>query len=150
MPGKKPEISDASNRQGMAEQVYDILRAQIFERKIIAGTRLNIDKFARELAVSATPVREAINRMVADRLVTYEPYSGYTLAPADDREGLIKLRRARQLIEVYSAKVGAPLAGPDLIKDMEACNNDMISAVSDYRYTSFKTFEKRDNDFHDL
>ena len=51
-----PPAAAAATRAGLADRVYDILRSQIFARQLIAGSKLNIDQIARELAVSATPV----------------------------------------------------------------------------------------------
>jgi DNA-binding GntR family transcriptional regulator len=147
---KKGQKDVPNARHGMGEQVYEILRAQIFERHLVAGARLNIEKIARDLSVSATPVREAINRMLADGLVTYEPYVGYTLAPPLNRESLAKLHQARELIERHSAKVGAVSVTREIIRRMEDCTVAMEAAAADYRYDSFKVFEARDNEFHDL
>lgn len=137
-------------RHGMGEQVYEILRGQIFDRRLVPGARLNIEKIARELDVSATPVREAINRMLAHGLVTYEPFVGYTLAPPLDNESMAKLHQARELLEGHSARIGAGDVSADIIRQMEDCTEAMENAAADYRYDSFKNFEDRDNEFHDL
>ena len=147
---KRDDGPEAEPRHGMGEQVYEILRGQIFDRRLVPGARLNIEKIARELEVSATPVREAINRMLADGLVTYEPFVGYPLAPPVDNERMAKLHEARELIEGYSARIGAAGVSADIIRQMEDCTEAMESAASDYRYDSFKIFEDRDNEFHDL
>jgi DNA-binding GntR family transcriptional regulator len=46
-----------------------------------ATARLNIDSLSRDLAVSSSPIREALVRLEAERLVVSELYSGYAVAP---------------------------------------------------------------------
>jgi DNA-binding GntR family transcriptional regulator len=150
MPKKKHNQDGNAQRHGMGEQVYQILRSQIFERRLVPGTRLNIEKIARDLEVSATPVREAINRMLSDGLATYEPFVGYTLCPPVDRESMLKLLQARKVLETHSARIGAPEIAPAVLRQMQSCTDAMESATEEYRYDSFKVFEDRDNEFHDL
>src|SRR6202035_5364970 len=45
--------------------------------------RLNIDALARELGVSAIPVREALRRLEAEGWVRFQPNIGAIVAPLD-------------------------------------------------------------------
>src|SRR5215475_16152811 len=53
----------------MADQVYRHLREAILAEGIAPGTRLRETEVAAALKVSRTPVREAISRLIGDRLV---------------------------------------------------------------------------------
>ena len=58
------------------EQLYDELKQRILGQKYLAGDKLVIDSLARELAVSNTPIREALSMLESDGLVVTTPNSG--------------------------------------------------------------------------
>ena len=72
------------------------------------GSRVNIDELSRELQVSRTPIREALNRLASERLVLAEPYRGFRVAPLLDREELRDLFKARAVIETGAVAAGVP------------------------------------------
>ncbi len=58
------------------EYVYESLRAEILSGTRASAERLVIDDLATEFGVSPIPVREALQQLQADGLVTIEPYMG--------------------------------------------------------------------------
>lgn len=68
--------------------------------------RLNIDALAVDLSVSPTPIREALARLSAERLVTFATFSkGTTVYPPVDDGQELKSDRVRRLIEVDAARL---------------------------------------------
>jgi DNA-binding GntR family transcriptional regulator len=65
------------------ERTYTILRDRIHSGAHPPRTRLNIDALARELGVSAIPVREALRRLEAEGWVRFRPNVGAIVAPVD-------------------------------------------------------------------
>jgi DNA-binding GntR family transcriptional regulator len=143
------EVAPAS-KPGLSERVYDILRHRIYERQLLVGSKLNIDYLARELGVSATPVRDAINRLVAERLAVYEPYQGYSLAPPLTPAEVEKIMAVRELLEVHAAREGAPRISEEGLHQLALCIEDMVAKTGTMSFTSFTEFDRRDNDFHEL
>ncbi len=66
------------------ERTYTILRDRIHSGTHPPLARLNIDALARELGVSAIPVREALRRLEAEGWVKFRPNTGAIVAPVDD------------------------------------------------------------------
>lgn len=65
---------------GISERVYQEIR-----RRLLAGTfklreRLDVARLAKEMAASATPVREALTRLAAERLIVAKPARGFFAA----------------------------------------------------------------------
>lgn len=60
----------------IADQVYQNLRGAILRCEMEAGARLREVEMAAALEVSRTPVREAISRLIGDRLVRELPAGG--------------------------------------------------------------------------
>lgn len=65
----------------VSDRIYLALRRQIMRCDIAPGTTLDAASIARDYAVSKTPVRDAMQKLAADGLVTILPRSGYRVAP---------------------------------------------------------------------
>jgi DNA-binding GntR family transcriptional regulator len=69
-PGKS--LSRMLVKRPLSDQTYEALRELILDQGLRPGSRLNVDRLARELGVSSSPVREALARLEAERLVVSE------------------------------------------------------------------------------
>lgn len=74
----------ALKKSSLSDQVYDKLRANIVNLTCPLGSRLNVNELQEAFGVSSTPIREAINRLQAERLVTYESNVGARVLALDD------------------------------------------------------------------
>jgi DNA-binding GntR family transcriptional regulator len=138
----------------LATSVYDQLKERIMDQHYPPGERLNIDAIAVDLSVSPTPIREAMARLAAERLITFEAYKGYRVSPLLTLEQVVDLMHARRLIEVDGAHLAARhIMLPDLItveKIMqrildESAHTDVGSWSHGYRQ-----FNQLDKEFHEL
>jgi len=59
------------------ERVYDALRYRIVRGELLPGTRLDPSRLAADLNSSATPVRDALHRLLGERLVAAWPQEGF-------------------------------------------------------------------------
>lgn len=100
-------ISDAVPRQRPALGVYEALKDQILDNRIPPGTKVNIDAVSRELGVSPTPVREALQRLQGDNLVVATSGRGYSTTALLDADGLRDLFEFRLLVEPWAARAAA-------------------------------------------
>jgi DNA-binding GntR family transcriptional regulator len=66
------------------ELIYDTLRRGILTLAYLPGDYLNIDELARRNKVSPIPVREAIARLVEERLVVMRPHIGAEVSSLDE------------------------------------------------------------------
>src|ERR1700737_2868221 len=76
----RPQIG----RSGLTGQAYEAMKEQVLDQTIAPGARINIDQLVTELGVSSSPIREALAKLLSERLVTFEPYIGYSAAPIHD------------------------------------------------------------------
>lgn len=92
----------------LSDQVYRVLADKIVRQKIPAGTKLVEEGLAGDLGVSRTPVREALNRLAQDGLVTLIPRKGAKInrLKTRDIEEIYDLRRA---LEGLAAEKATPL-----------------------------------------
>ncbi|HSB62391.1 MAG TPA: GntR family transcriptional regulator [Vicinamibacteria bacterium] len=79
MPLAPPAAARFRTKQ---ELVYRTLRDAIMICRLAPGERLVIDELARQLEVSAIPVREALQLLQSEGLVRSVPPVGATVAPS--------------------------------------------------------------------
>lgn len=75
------------------DQIVDSITTAIVERRLMPGTRLVEQQIADVFAVSRTVVRQALNQLSRDRLVTLEPARGAIVA-------MPSVEEARQVFDV--------------------------------------------------
>jgi DNA-binding GntR family transcriptional regulator len=66
----------AVHRKPLKDEVFDVLHARIVEGRYVAGQWLRQVEISSQLGVSMTPVREALDLLVASGLAERVPYRG--------------------------------------------------------------------------
>jgi DNA-binding GntR family transcriptional regulator len=135
-------------RLGLSDLVHEKLKELILDQKLGPGTYLNIDKLCRELKVSSSPLREALARLSAERLVHFEPFIGFTVAEMPDLKYYTDLMEVRLLLECQAAQVGASQNRSTLIANMEQALRNMEKVSSGSLYKEYRVFNIWDARFH--
>lgn len=122
------ERIDAGSQDGAplskSEQVYRDLRSRIVSGRYVAGYRLVLDQLAREMGVSAVPVREAIRRLEAEGMVTYTRNVGAEVATID-LAGYADAMQVLAWIEGAATALSAPHLTKQQLDDAAATNDHM-------------------------
>jgi len=95
-PRRKAPVSAsgrANTDTSSTQRIVDSITTAIIERRLMPGTKLAEQKLADIFRVSRTIVRQALNRLSRDKLVTLEPARGAHVAQPSVEE-------ARQVFEV--------------------------------------------------
>jgi len=150
MAFRKPTSSGQSLvKSTLAEQTYEILKGRILDQDLLPGARLNIDAISKELSVSSSPIREALVRLEAERLVVLELYSGYSVAPQPTPKYLHKLLDFRILVEGACAQIGADERDPVTLGTL---TNLVATMAKTHRlgtkYVEYRKFVEADAKFH--
>ena len=103
-------------RSTLSDDVYAALQTLIMEHSLAPGDRLNIDALARELGVSAIPVREALRRLEAEGWVKFQPNVGAIVAPVDATAWEQQMIAVAILEGAATADAGAHLKPSDLTR----------------------------------
>jgi DNA-binding GntR family transcriptional regulator len=129
----------ALNQRRVAEEAYDILRQKILSGDLPAGSRLDVGSIASQLGISRTPVKDALRRLSAQRLVEIHSRKGTFVTS-------IGINDARETFEVRAALEGKAcelLAGrmmPPLTRRLRSLTTamfgDNISMVDHARLNS--------------
>ena len=90
--GAAPATAEGS-AAGPTQRIVESITTAIIERRLMPGTKLAEQQIADIFGVSRTLVRQALNQLKSDRLVTLEPARGAFVAKPSVQE-------ARQVFEV--------------------------------------------------
>lgn len=135
-------------RVALLDQVYDVLKERVLDRTYVPGFKLNVDALARELAVSSTPIRESLGRLVAEGLARLEPFVGFFVADMPSPNYYEQLYDFRCVVEPWAAAETARRRPPDILAilqdSVDAMNHTMLSK----RYAKYRGFSEADAAFH--
>jgi DNA-binding GntR family transcriptional regulator len=95
-----------------SDSLYAALRSRILDGDFRPGQSLRLRTLAQDLGSSATPVREALNRLHAENFVTTEANKGFRVA-AMTLEELEDLESARSAIETQLLLTSIEKGGDD-------------------------------------
>jgi DNA-binding GntR family transcriptional regulator len=136
-------------KRPLSDQTYEALRERILDQGLLPGSRLNVDRLARELGVSSSPVREALARLEAERLVVSEMYSGYSVAPEPTLAYLRDLLSFRVVLEGHCARIGAAQRDPEVIAALQGAVERMAKTRRlGRKYKEYRRFVAADALFH--
>jgi DNA-binding GntR family transcriptional regulator len=103
-------MAPGATKRTLAETAYVSLRAMILTGELLPGARLTEVGLAVRLELSRTPLREALNRLVRDGLVTHESHRGYSVAQFDLKY-LEDAFEIRGILDGYAARQAAKNIG---------------------------------------
>jgi GntR family transcriptional regulator, rspAB operon transcriptional repressor len=89
-------------KERVGDTVYQMLRQSILDQTFLPGQRLQLDELAGKLDVSATPIKDAVNRLASEGLVEVRARSGTFVSrvSVDDVAETLEIRCA---LETHSA-----------------------------------------------
>jgi DNA-binding GntR family transcriptional regulator len=126
----------------VARQVHRKLRQAIISRRLRPGERLREADVARALGVSRTPVREAIVRLVSDRLV--RPLPGGGVEVVDTSRELEEIYFVREALEGYAARLAAERITPAELATLE----EIVAASAGAPLDAFEERVSLNEQFH--
>ena len=104
----EPHMNDSSGVSGvddtlkptgtLASSVYEQLRTDILKGRLEPGSKLRLQYLAKQYQVGNSPLREALNRLSSNGLVTREENKGFRVSTASVAE-LEELIRTRCMLE---------------------------------------------------
>lgn len=100
----KADIRDLAAEAGsLTESAYRNIRADIIAGRFPPGTKLQIDELKSRYGLSASPLREALARLISQGFVSAESQRGFRVA-AMGAEDLADITLARQVVEVAALR----------------------------------------------
>lgn len=123
--------------ESKSERAYRLIRERIDSGQYVPGYRLVLAPIAVELDMSVVPVREAIRRLEAEQLVTFERNVGAQVSLIKETEYLHTMQTLA-LVEGSATGLAVPYITADQIERARAVNQTMresLTAFDPQRFT---------------
>ena len=129
---------------GLKQRAYQIIKEKLLNLEFEPGSRIREDLLANEISMSRTPVREAINQLAAEGLITIIPRKGVFCIELslDEIRGLVDVREALERLAIQNCFENIS----DIqIKNLESLIAKFEQALDQKQY---KKCNGLDSDFH--
>lgn len=120
------------NAQSISNRVYEILREKILNGEFAPGVRLDIASIAKQLGVSRTPIKEALNQLEIDGLIEINPRSGTYVADLTAKD-VAECCEVRRVLEVYAVELAVQNASDEEIQTLQTLVQELkdLAAAKD-------------------
>lgn len=121
-------------RTNLAEEAHRELARGLSSGRFLPGARLGIRELAEEMGISPTPIREALQQLVAEGAFTQIAGRSFRV-PVLGAQDYLELRRLRVMLEGDAAAEAALRITPAAIAELEALHDQLARAraVEDYK-----------------
>jgi DNA-binding GntR family transcriptional regulator len=132
------------NTKSLREQVYEYLRDEIHNHKLLPDAFINLNELSQQLGISKTPLRDAIIQLEIEGFVTIFPRRGVTVK----RLTLNEIKDAYEIVGALEGSVILEIF--DKIKSthietMEKLNAEQLAAL---KCKEYHNYYKLNLDFH--
>ena len=112
-------VLQSASVRSQGERAYLLIRDQIVTLKLAPGSVIEEARLREELGLGRTPIREALQRLAHENLVTFVPHRG-TFVSDINLTDLHRLTEVRAEIESYAARLAADRATDGDREQMQA------------------------------
>jgi DNA-binding GntR family transcriptional regulator len=113
-------------RNNLSTDLAAALRAMIVDGRLPAGERINEVRLARELGVSRTPLREALNRLATEGSLTSTARFGYFARPLTVQE-FEQIYDLRPLLDPEALRL-AGIPSSERLRRLDTLNGKFVAA----------------------
>ena len=121
----------------LADRTYEAIRAAVLSNRLPPGAALSVPELARQLDVSRSPVREAVQRLIHDGLATHVPHRGAEVSRVDI-DDLRELYVVREVLEGAAARLATDnldAAGLEDLREIVDNHEGVLDGVDSERET---------------
>ena len=126
------------------ETIYDYLKEQIMDGTLKPGERIVLSRIAEEMGTSEIPVRDAIKKLEAERLVKGVPHVGVKVAGISISK-IMDIYHIRAALEGFATGITVDVLTPSNLLDLQNQLRLMEAACMEGRVSDFA---KHDKEFH--
>jgi DNA-binding GntR family transcriptional regulator len=130
----------------LTDKAYRILVDKIVSLELPPGTVLTEARLMQELRIGRTPIREAIQRLIVERLVTHLHHRGMLVAEIRAAD-VQQITEFRTQVEGLAARLAATRMTPEQMEELQKIHAALDRSVEE---TDIDTFVTQDRAFHTL
>lgn len=129
-----------SNTDNLSNVAYIHIRTQLMNSELVPGQKISEPAMAKELGISRTPVREAIQRLQNEGVLQQVPSSG-TYVAKSDRVPLIETYEIRLALETMAIRKMTERVKPRELSELKKCAYQMKSIINDMQKKKINEIE---------
>lgn len=114
----------------LQDRIYEELRYALIRGHFVPGDNLTIRSLASFVGTSIVPVRDALQRLTAERALVLQPNRSASV-PVMTRREFDDLMKIRLRLECLAIEEAAPAVTPALVDMLAECNQNMLRAIED-------------------
>lgn len=111
-----------------ASKVYSEIRRNILTNQLQPGVRLKEDAWAKKSSVSRMAVREALTRLLGEKLVIAGKKGGYFVKPMTEQD-VHEIRELREILELGALRLAYKKMTKDQVAGLEKICDDFTNMV---------------------
>lgn len=131
--GESGALGPVKRYDTLADRAYEQLREALMTGSFRPGQKLTIRKIAAVLGVSATPARDAISRLLSEKVLETDANRN-VFAPRLDEDKLGHLYTLRIALEGLAAELGASNLDENKVRELERVQLSLIAAMDRQDY----------------
>lgn len=141
-----PTLTPVETVPSLSDRVYQLLKQSIADQRLKPGGKLSVPRLADLLRVSRTPVKEALERLAQEGLVTMLPNRGAYVAILR-RQDVDEIYQMREMLEGLATRLAAAKIDAALLARLRQLLGEGEAAV---RRHDIDAHIKIDLEFHRL
>ncbi len=130
------------SRESLSDRAYQEIRTALMRSRLKPGERLLLRPLSAQLGLSATPVREALLRLVSEQALVLDE-RGTVKVPVLDKASLLEIRDLRVDLEGRAAARAAEIRTDDEIAALEGIHAGIVAACADGRFQTAVELNER-------
>ena len=128
--------------QTLNERAYIAIKRGLVSGIFVPGQALRIRKLADQYGISTTPVREALQRLVAERLLVMRPNRSIGVPPLSS-DTFWELARIRCALEGLAGELATPRFGPAEIKALRGIIQQIETSLTRHDVRAYLRHNQR-------
>ncbi len=141
------DVTDLRAASTLAEAAYEKLRGDILAGRYPAGAKLAVHRLRERYDIGASPLREALNRLIADGFVSVTGQRGFRVAPISIAD-LQDVTRLRIIFETEALRDSIAHGDDEWEANIVAAFH-RLSKIDRVRANDVAQWELRNASFHD-
>jgi len=137
-----------TKKASMVDLAYEAIVEAIIERRLQPGSQLGIDWLSAEFQMSNTPIREALVRAAALRLVIQNNNRGFTVSPMLTEKEFHHIFEVRHMLEIHALSTCDLKNQQHTIDKLTYLMSQMRIGEAGQQYHDRKHYLRNDQLFH--
>lgn len=116
-------------RSNLRDAARDAVRSMIFSGQLPVGQPVRQDELAAQLGISRTPLREALQALVAEGLMHIDPRGAAVVTKPSPAE-LLETYELREVLETVAGRLAATLSTPEHVEHLRKLHKELCETTN--------------------